>query len=196
MCKISSGFKIPYFPNGKHILTNSDKFLKFEEMEYLIHPVKVEMWPALCKFPILFSAMKFKLRHSIFQVINILELQNWNFQAFFPIHKEKENWDFCMLLQLELLIFHNFWKNFQVFPSSLNSWEISFPLLFYLLDCKDCLSGRLNVLGREGNSHYVTTFWQVKCWKHCLRPYTRVTIAKFSWSCAAACFAQVFPSIQ
>ena len=46
-----------------------DKFLKFEEMEYLIHHVKVEMWPALCKFPILFSPVKLKLGRNFSQFI-------------------------------------------------------------------------------------------------------------------------------
>ena len=32
-----------------------DKFLKFEEMEYLIHHVKFEMWPALCNSPSYFQ---------------------------------------------------------------------------------------------------------------------------------------------
>ena len=123
MCKISSGFKISCFPNRNHILTNSDKFLIFEEIEYIIH--HVEMWPALCKFPILISAMK--LKHNISQVINIFKIRTSKF--FFPIHKEKENWDFWMLLQLELLIFRNSWKNFQVFSSSLNVWEI---MIFFL----------------------------------------------------------------
>ena len=31
-------------------------------MEYLIHYVKFEIWPALCKFPISFSTGKLKLR--------------------------------------------------------------------------------------------------------------------------------------
>ena len=35
-----------------HVTQYIYKFLKFEEMEYPIHHVKVEMWPALCKFPI------------------------------------------------------------------------------------------------------------------------------------------------
>ena len=34
--KISNGFKIPFFSNSKHISQFIDKFLKFEEMEYLI----------------------------------------------------------------------------------------------------------------------------------------------------------------
>ena len=41
-----------------------DRSLKFKEMEYLIHHVKFEMWPALCKFPILFSTVKLQLRHN------------------------------------------------------------------------------------------------------------------------------------
>ena len=91
MCKISNGLKISYFPNGKHILTNSDKSLKFEVMEYLIHHVKVEIWPALCKFPILFSAMKFKLRHNISQVINLLKNET---SKFFPNSQREGKWDF------------------------------------------------------------------------------------------------------
>ena len=38
-----------------------DEFLKFEDMEYLNHHVKFEMWPVLSKFRILFSAVKLKL---------------------------------------------------------------------------------------------------------------------------------------
>ena len=54
------------------------------EIECLIHHVNVEMWPALCKFPILFSAMKFKLRDNFSQFINIFKIgtfecsSNWN----------------------------------------------------------------------------------------------------------------------
>ena len=128
MCKISNGLKISYFPNGKHILTNSDKSLKFEVTEYLIHHVKVEMWPALCKFPILFSAMKFKLRHNISQVINLFKIVTYKF---FPNSQREGKWDFWILHQLELLILYNFWKNFQVFLCSLKSWEIRiFSLAF------------------------------------------------------------------
>ena len=46
-----------------------NKLLKFEEIEYLNHHVKVEMWPALYKFPALFSAVKFKLVHNFSQFI-------------------------------------------------------------------------------------------------------------------------------
>ena len=38
-----------------------DKFLEFQEMEYLIHHVKPGMCSALSKFPILFLAVKLKL---------------------------------------------------------------------------------------------------------------------------------------
>ena len=59
------------FPNGKHISSQlADKFLKFEEMKYLIHHVKFEMWPAFCKFPILFSKVKLKLGNNFSQFIN------------------------------------------------------------------------------------------------------------------------------
>ena len=43
-------------------------------MEYLIHPVEVEIWAALCKFPILFSAIKLKLKHNISQVVNMFKI--------------------------------------------------------------------------------------------------------------------------
>ena len=58
-----------------------DKLLKFEEMEYLIHHIKVEMWPALCKFSILFSAVKLKLGHNFSQFIyrfKIGTFESWN----------------------------------------------------------------------------------------------------------------------
>ena len=46
-----------------------DKFLKFEEMEIVIHHVEFEIWPVLDKLPILFSAVKLKLEHSLSQFI-------------------------------------------------------------------------------------------------------------------------------
>ena len=64
-----------------------DKFLKFKEMDYLIHHIKVEMWPALRKFLILFSAVKLKL-----SFVYILDLGCTS--KFFPIHKETENCTF------------------------------------------------------------------------------------------------------
>ena len=52
----------------------TDKFLKLEEIEYLVHYIKFEMWPALCKFPILFSAVKLKLRPNFSQFIYRFEI--------------------------------------------------------------------------------------------------------------------------
>ena len=58
------------FPNGETYFTQfMNKFFKFQEMEYLIHHVKVEVWLALYKLPILFSAVKFKLRRSFSQFV-------------------------------------------------------------------------------------------------------------------------------
>ena len=62
MLKISNGFKIPFFPI-ENISQFIDEILKFEEMEYLIHHVKFEMWPALCKFSFLFWTEKLELGH-------------------------------------------------------------------------------------------------------------------------------------
>ena len=44
-----------YFSQSKTYISQFiDKFLKFEEIENGIHHVKIEISPALCKFPILF----------------------------------------------------------------------------------------------------------------------------------------------
>ena len=68
----------PKFPMGsKFNLSQSktyfsqfiDKFLKLEEMEYLIH-VKFKMWLALCKSSILFSTVNLKLEQNFSQYIN------------------------------------------------------------------------------------------------------------------------------
>ena len=71
-----------------------DKFLKFEKMEYLIRHIKVEMWPALCTFPILFSAVKLKFRHNFSQFIYISKIGTFGSctyaSTFFPIHKARD----------------------------------------------------------------------------------------------------------
>ena len=70
----------------------TDKFLKFEE--------KFEIWPALCKFTILFLKVKLKLGHSFFQFIHRLKIgtfECWSsavLSILLPIHKEIENLDF------------------------------------------------------------------------------------------------------
>ena len=61
----------PIFSNGKHLFLFIDKFLKFKE--------KFEMWPILCKFPILFSVVKLKLGHYFSQFIH--RFQSWTFQC-------------------------------------------------------------------------------------------------------------------
>ena len=57
-----------------------NKFLKFVEMEYLKRHIKVEMSPAMCKFPILFWAVKFKLGHNFSPFIyrfKIMSFESW-----------------------------------------------------------------------------------------------------------------------
>ena len=62
--------KSSVFPNEKHIFPKFiDKFLKFEEVDYLIHHVKFEIWSVLCTFPISFSTVKFKLEQNVSQFI-------------------------------------------------------------------------------------------------------------------------------
>ena len=112
MCKISNGLKTLYFPNGKHILTNSDKSLKFEETEYLIHHVKVEIWPALDKFSILFSAMKFKLRHSISQVIKIFKIGTCKF---FPNSQREGKSGFLNVASTGIVNYSQFLEEFPSF---------------------------------------------------------------------------------
>ena len=56
-------------------------------MEYLNHHVKFQMWPALCKFPILFSAVKLKLGHNVSQFIldSKLGLLNLALRLYFQV---------------------------------------------------------------------------------------------------------------
>ena len=86
--------------------------------------------------------------------------------------EEIENWDFGTL------------PCFSPFTKQLENWHF-FPSFHVLLQCGDGLLGRVYVLGREANSHYVTTLWQVKCWKHYLQTEMSVKITKFSWGCTA-----------
>ena len=48
------------------------------EMKYLIHHVKSEMCPALCKFPILFSTMRLKLGHKVPNSFKIGTFESWS----------------------------------------------------------------------------------------------------------------------
>ena len=54
-----------------------DEILKFGEMEYLIHRGKFEIWPALCKFPFLFSTEKIKLFQPIYR-LKIATFESWS----------------------------------------------------------------------------------------------------------------------
>ena len=49
MCGIPNGFKIQFFPMDKlfFLIIFVDKYLKFKEIEYLIHYIGFEMLPAL-----------------------------------------------------------------------------------------------------------------------------------------------------
>ena len=69
--------------------------------------------------------------------------------------EEIEYWDFRIL------------PSFSQFTKQLGNWHF-FTCFYILSDCKDFLSGRVYVLDRRAESHYVTILWQIKCWKHCL----------------------------
>ena len=75
-----------------------------------------------------------------------------NFSQFM---EEIEYWDLGML------------PSYSYFTKQLGNWDF-FTCFYILSDCKDFLSGRVYVLGRQTNSHYVTILWHIKCWKHCL----------------------------
>ena len=84
-----------------------DKFLKIEEVEYLMHYVKLKMWPRpiLCKFPLFFQHFwMLMLVCTLFPPI-YTEIENtgilnvalgWIFQ-FFPIDERDKNLGFSRL---------------------------------------------------------------------------------------------------
>ena len=78
-----------------------------------------------------------------------------------PPPKFMENWDFGIF------------PSFSQFAKQLGNWHF-YPGFHILSDCEDCLSGRVYVLCRGDNSHYVTVLRLVKCWKHCLQTQMRV----------------------
>ena len=69
-----------------------DKYLKIEEVEYLIHYVKLKMWPALFYVNSLFF-------------LNIFECKLLGWILFPPIYTEIENWDFECCSRLDFPIF-------------------------------------------------------------------------------------------
>ena len=79
-----------------------DKFLKTEEVEYLIHYVKFKMWPALFYVSSPFSQhfWMLVLGCTLFPPI-YREIENWDFECcsrldfpIFPMMKEVKNWSF------------------------------------------------------------------------------------------------------
>ena len=90
---------------------------------------------------------------------------------FFQIHEETGNWDFLMFLLLDFSIFPNLWKRLKIggflnisldctskyFAVLLTVGKLAFSKFscFYIpLDCEDCLSGRVCVMGWVVDIHY------------------------------------------
>ena len=138
MRKIFNGFKISFFQWKTYFTQFTEIISKFEEMEYLIHYVKFEMWPVVQKFPILFSALKLKLGHNFSQLIYRFKLgtfESWTQVVFrtFPqftkrskigIFEYSAGWNIPLhgWKRLKIGIFeYQIRLYFQVFPSSLNS---------------------------------------------------------------------------
>ena len=111
--KFLIGSKFYFFPHWKTYFSQFiEKFLKFEEMEYFIHHVQFEMWPALCKFPALSSTVKLKLGNNFSQFINrfkIWTLKSW-FQAALPSFST-----FTKRSQIEVFECYSSWTS-QFFP--------------------------------------------------------------------------------
>ena len=86
-----------------------DRYLKFKEIEHLIHYVEFEMWPALFYVNSLYF-QKWNSKWDIAFLKSSLDLKFVKFVKIFKmlilgctsnfllIHKKIENWDFWMLL--------------------------------------------------------------------------------------------------
>ena len=113
-------------------------------MEYLIHHVKFEMQSALCKPAILFSTVKLKLRHNLYQPISRFKIgtrlnveswykmKSWSqaLRMYFQIFPNSQRYRKLGFFEYQLRLY------FQIFPNSLNIWEIGIfqtPLLLYLV---------------------------------------------------------------
>ena len=147
----------------------------------------------MCKFLILFSALKHKFQHNFSQFIyrfKIGTFKSWNqtvlpsfFQftkrlkikifecgsswtsQFFPIMDKIENWDFGILIQ--------------------NNASKFFPVhQFSSVHCS-----------QFPNIHYITILWQVNCGKHCFQVRMRVFGTKPT-CLLTPCFAQIFPNVM
>ena len=111
MWRISSRFKIPFSQRKTYLSQFVDNFLKFEET--------FEMWPALCKFSILFSTGKLRLGH-IFSLCTLdSKLGFWllvlgcNFR-FFPIYIEIKKLGFFEWRSRFFLILPNSWNRLKI----------------------------------------------------------------------------------
>ena len=105
------------------------KFLKFEEMEYLIHHIKVKIWPVLCYVPILFSAVKLKLGHNFSQFIyrfKIRTIESWT-KSVLPSFSQ-----FTMRLKTGISDCCPCW-NSKFFPVHWKYWKLGFWSI--TLDC-------------------------------------------------------------
>ena len=100
MHRIPNGFKISFFPIEIYFswFIFIDKYLKFKEIEYLIHYVKSEMWPAL-----------FYVNSFCFEQWN----SNWDV-AYFNSSLDSKFWNVDLRLY------------FGLFPNSQKDWKLEF----------------------------------------------------------------------
>ena len=113
MCRISNGFKIPFFQMENILITIYWQILK----------IWGKVWnvlPDLYKFVILFPNVKLKLGHNFLKLIYRLKIgafECWSWAVLavlIPIHNKIWNWDFWMLLQLDFSHFPNSLKRLTI----------------------------------------------------------------------------------
>ena len=109
MCKIPNWVKIPFFPMKNIFFLIIGKFLKFKEMEYLIHYIENMTSLISRNFPIWFSTVKLKLRHNFFKVfLGYRNSEFWSY-AVLPVFCQFTNrlkiWISGCCCRLSFLIF-------------------------------------------------------------------------------------------
>ena len=109
MCKIPNWVKIPFFPMKNIFFLIIGKFLKFKEMEYLIHYIENMTSLISCNFPIRFSTVKLKLRQNFFKVfLGYRNSEFWSY-AVLPVSCQFTNrlkiWISRCCCRLSFLIF-------------------------------------------------------------------------------------------
>ena len=149
------------------------------------------MWPAPCKFPILFSIVKLKLGHITFSNSSIDSKLG--------------------LLKVSLRLYSQFLFNSQRnFKFGISEWCSCCTTQYFPIHGRDW-----NVGLKIASFHIcIIILWLFKCWKNCFQSYMRVNITNFSWGSTAAtppnlravfgtnhtslmpCFAQIFPNVQ